>query len=119
MAPPAISAPEKMAVMSKISADELEEPEEPPAPKKMAARRLEDETAAREGRILKALTSLPRGLPSSLWGMDMDELVAEVASAEKKTSPEGETLVRINARWYFGDDRNAGLFMQEYKAPRP
>jgi len=114
-APPAVTAPEKMAVMSKISVDELEEPEAPPAPGKSAAQKLEDETAAKEGRILKALTSLPRGLPSSLWGMDMDELAANVASAEEKTSEQGDRLVKIGSRWYFGDERNLGLFMQEYK----
>jgi hypothetical protein len=47
--------------------------------------------------------------------MDMDALAAVVAAAERKTNPDGETIIRINTRWYFGDEKNLGSFMQEYK----
>jgi hypothetical protein len=105
----------KMAVVEKIRADELEDA---PLPAKTPEQKRADDAAAREGRILNALSSLPRGLPSSLWGMDLDELAAAVASAERSSSPDGEPIVRINARWYFGDERNPGTFMQAYKGPR-
>jgi hypothetical protein len=83
--------------------------QEPPAP------RPKDETAMRESRVLKALSSLPRGLPSALWGIDIDELASRVVSGERKDSPDGKLLVRIGSRWYYGDETDPGLFMQEYK----
>jgi len=65
--------------------------------------------------MLKALSSLPRGLPSPLWGIDMEDLAARIVSAEHRSSPEGDRLVRINNRWFYGDETNLGMFMQEYK----
>jgi hypothetical protein len=131
-APPAVPAPPppteqaafpaeaggRMTVVGKVRGDELKEvlapgPEKTPEPWRAV------EEAAREWRILRALSSLPRGLPSSLWGMKMEELAAAVAAAETKVSPEGGTIVRINTRWYYGDEKNLGLFMQEYKGPQP
>jgi hypothetical protein len=90
--PPAISAPEP-----------------PPAP------RQRDETAMREGKILKSLSSLPRGLPSALWGLDMEDLASNVVSGERKDTPDGDLLVKIGNRWYYGDETSLGSFMQEYK----
>jgi len=119
MAPePASAGPERgrMAVVGSISVDELEETSAP-RPEKTARERQADDLAAREGQILRALSSLPRGLPSSLWGMDIEVLAATVALAERSASPEGETIVRINTRWYYGDEKNLGLFMQQYKGP--
>jgi hypothetical protein len=95
----------------------LLEPVVPATPliEKTPQMKLADEMAVREGRVLKALSSLPRGLPSSLWGLDMDVLASRVASGERRESPDGEMLVKINNRWYFGDEDNPGLFMQEYR----
>lgn len=88
-----------------------------PAPprKKVPQEILADETAFLEGRILKALSSIPHGLPSSLDGLDVDELVEKVVSAEQRETPAGELLVKIDNIWYYGDERNPGTFMQRYK----
>jgi len=83
--------------------------EEPSMPGQM------DQTAMRESRVLKALSSLPRGLPSTLWGMEMQTLASKVVSGERKDSPDGDLLVKIGNRWYYGDETNLGLFMQEFK----
>jgi hypothetical protein len=107
-----------MKVVGSVNVDDLEEPaEEPiPAPRpKTPDDRKADEMAARERTVLKALSSLPRGLASSLWGIDMDDLAARVVRAERKDSPDGDLLIKINNRWYFGDETSLGTFMQEYK----
>jgi hypothetical protein len=142
-APPAIplsTPPAQVAVVSKVSVDDLDEeeaespvglqkapPPEPspydrspakaggPLPEEPVAPRLRDETSMREGKILKSLSSLPRGLPSSLWGLDMEDLASKVVSGERKDTPDGDMLVRIGTRWYYGDETDLGLFMQEYK----
>jgi len=116
--PPAIPAPERMKVVGSVNVDDLEEPagEPIPAPRpKTPDDRKADEMAARERTVLKALSSLPRGLASSLWGIDMDDLAARVVRAEREDSPDGDLLIKINNRWYFGDETSLGTFMQEYK----
>jgi len=73
------------------------------------------EMATREIRILTALSSLPRGLPPSLWGIEMEDLAARVVKAEREDTPDGDMLIKINNKWYYGDESNLGMFMQEYK----
>jgi hypothetical protein len=68
-----------------------------------------------ENDILKALTSLPRGLPSSLWGMEMEELAARASTGEYRTSDEGDLLVKIGNKWYFGNPADVGSYLQLYK----
>jgi hypothetical protein len=69
----------------------------------------------RESKVLKALSSLPRGLPSSLWSIEMEDLAAKVVKGERTINPDGDLLVKINNRWYYGDETDPGLFMQQYK----
>ena len=71
--------------------------------------------AARECKVMRALSSLPRGLPPSLWGIELEDLASRIVAAEHKDGPEGALLVRINNRWFYGDETNYGMFMQEYK----
>jgi len=101
-----------------------EEPVRPPeivaraterSPEDVATKKAENVIAARESTVLKALSSLPRGLPSPLWGIEMDDLASRIVGAERKDSPDGDMLVRINNRWFYGDETNLGMFMQEYK----
>jgi hypothetical protein len=73
-----------------------------------------DEEAARTAAILKALSSLPRGLPSSLWGIEMEDLANKVTQAQRRWSPEGDIIINIDNHWYYGDERNLGLFMQKF-----
>jgi|GEM_PF-1380892 len=86
----------------------------PPEPPRRA-RTAEEERAMRESKVLQALSSLPRGLPSSLWGIEMDDLASRVVMSERRVTDDGDILVKIGNRWYFGDETNLGLFMQQYK----
>jgi hypothetical protein len=140
--PPALSTPttERMGTpgqepaVSRISVQDLEdetgpvppeeEPPRPPdipagvpepSPEDAARKKAENVLAARESTVLKALSSLPRGLPSTLWGIEMDDLASRIVNAERKDSPDGDQLVRINNRWFYGDETNLGMFMQECK----
>jgi hypothetical protein len=85
-------------------------PAPPPRP-----RTAEQEQSMREAKVLKALSSLPRGLPSSLWGLEMEDLSSKVVRGERKITDNGDVIVKINNRWYYGDETDLGLFMQHYK----
>jgi hypothetical protein len=137
---PISTPPARPAVVGKVSVDDLDEetvplpagmqraPAPEPAPYDRTQAEADDplsevpivpaprsETAKREANVLKALSSLPRGLPSSLWGMDLEDLASRVVSGERKDGLNGEPLVKIGNRWYHGDETDLGLFMQEYK----
>jgi hypothetical protein len=117
----------KMTVAEKVSIADLDEEEMPsstglqtapppePARDEKAVPHQRDEMAMREGKILKTFSSLPRGLPSSLWGIELDDLASKVVGGERRDSPDGDMLVKIGHRWYYGDEANVGTFMQEYK----
>jgi hypothetical protein len=65
--------------------------------------------------VLKTLSSLPRGLPSTLWGKDMDELAEEIVNAEYGEAEDGSTIVKIGKKWYYGDPKDVGTYLQIYK----
>jgi hypothetical protein len=117
-APPRIPPP-SMTVVQKVDAAELEDMEhedripdsvtslpQPPPPRM--------ENRFEEGDILKVLSSLPRGLPSTLWGMDMEELAGEVSRAEQSRSPDGDLLIKVRNKWYYGDPKDIGNYLQKY-----
>jgi hypothetical protein len=128
---PGISAPARpLVIEGVVSAREFErEPVETPgetgvlpavpAPVAPGAaprpRTAQEEESRREGLILRALTSLPRGLPSTLWGIELEELASRIVKAERRDTPEGDLLVKIDNRWFYGDETNLGMFMQEYR----
>ena len=66
---------------------------------------------------MRTLTQLPQGLPTTLWGWDMNELARAVMDGERRTSPDGAPLVRIKGKWYNADRTNVGVFMREWKEP--
>jgi len=71
---------------------------------------------ARETReVMRALSQLPNGLPSSLWGWDMTELSRAIVDGERRTLADGTELVLIKGRWYNADRGNAARFMRESK----
>lgn len=73
---------------------------------------------AREHReVMRALTQLPQGLPTSLWGWDMTELSRAIVAAEKRVAPDGTEQVLIKGRWYNADRTNVGQFLRESKEP--
>jgi chitodextrinase len=106
-AEPVIARPRRHRTVSQA---EPESEKLPQAPTTAAAR-----GQFSENEILKALSSLPRGLPSSLSGMDMDALAATVAKAEYRENSEGDLLVKVRNKWYYGDPRDVGNYLQNYK----
>jgi len=45
----------------------------------------------------------------------VEDLASEVVSCDWKDIPDDDLFVRIGNRWYYGDETNLGLFLQEYK----
>ena len=77
-----------------------------------------DRERTREVReVMKVLTQLPQGLPTSLWGWDMAELARAIVDGDKQLTWEGTTLVSVKGRWYNSDRSNVGTFMREWKEP--
>lgn len=63
----------------------------------------------------KALTQLPRGLPTALWNKDLSELARDIVDGPKKAAPDGTKLVQVDGNWYSADHTNVGTFLREYK----
>ena len=79
-----------------------------------------DRERTREVReVMRALTQLPQGLPTTLGGWDMAELARAIVDGEKRTTPDGTPLVRIKGKWYNADRANVGAFAREWKEPEP
>jgi len=79
-----------------------------------------DRERTREMReVMRALTQLPQGLPTSLAGWDMAELARTIVDGEKRTAADGTPLVLIKGRWYCADRSNVGTFAREWKEPAP
>ena len=87
------------------------EPVAPPTEEELA-----DRAHAEEVReVMKALTQLPRGLPTTLWDKDMAELAKEIVDGPKRTAPDGTLLVQLEGAWYTADHRRIGTFLRESK----
>jgi len=69
-----------------------------------------DETMA-----LKTLSNIPRGLPGSLSGRSMDELAEELVLAQFAETEDGDTIVKLGKKWYFGDPKQADTYLQPFK----
>jgi hypothetical protein len=79
-----------------------------------------DRERTREMReVMRALTQLPQGLPTSLAGWDMAELARTIVDGEKRTAADGTPLVIVKGRWYCADRSNVGTFAREWKEPAP
>jgi hypothetical protein len=66
-------------------------------------------------QILHKLSSLPRGLPSTLWGREMDDLSKDLVEAEYSHTPDGDVIVKLGKKWYFGDPKDLGTYLQQFK----
>jgi hypothetical protein len=64
---------------------------------------------------MKALTQLPRGMPTHLWGKDIAQLGRDIVDGPRKTTPDGTEVVKLHGYWYTADYRNIGTFLREYK----
>jgi len=77
-----------------------------------------DGTAYTRVDILRIISSLPRGLPSELWGKDLDDLADEIINGEYSTTPEGNPIVKLGRKWFNGDPQDKGTYMRPYKGSR-
>jgi len=109
----------RMTVVETVLVDNLLEDDEPPGRDGPALEPPPDGRPTGQNPshndVLKALSSLPRGLPSTLWGIDMDDLAEQVSRSEYRISTEGDAIVRLGARWYYGDPKDIGRFLQLYR----
>lgn len=64
---------------------------------------------------LKTLSNIPRGLPGSLSGRSMDELAEELVMAQFAETEDGDTIVKLGKKWYFGDPKQADTYLQPFK----
>lgn len=78
-------------------------------PKEVYFKRPKDEM-----EVMKVLTNLPRGVPSSLWGFEIDELAQEILNAEYGLTTKGAPIVRIKNKWYRGDIEDVSTYLQAY-----
>ncbi len=69
--------------------------------------------------VMNALTAMPRGLPTALWGKDIAELGREIVDGPKKESPDGTILVQVDGRWYAADHTRPVAFLIEWKEDAP
>jgi hypothetical protein len=82
----------------------------------ISAEEAADREHAREVRdVMKALTQMPRGLPTALWGKDMSQLAREIVDGERRKEPDGTELVLVDGKWYEADHNNLGRFLREHK----
>jgi len=65
-------------------------------------------------RVKEQLTFLPGGVPNSLWSYTKDTLAEAIVDGEKRRSPAGVPLVRIDGTWYYNDPGDFLTFMKEY-----
>jgi len=68
-----------------------------------------------ETEALGTLSSLPRGLPSSLSGKSMDELAEDLSRADFAETTDGDIIVRIKKKWYHGDQKEVDTYLQPYR----
>jgi hypothetical protein len=68
-----------------------------------------------EVELLQVLSSLPRGLPSTLWGKSMEDLALEVVNGKYAETTQGDVIVQLRRKWYYGDPHDIGTFLQLYK----
>ncbi len=107
----------KLAVLEVVRTEDLddtsafEELEDVPPPEKAPP----PDGALEEEDMVKLISSLYGGLPSSLWGKDARELVGMVARGERRVGEDGGQLVRLGTRWYHADTRDRRSFLQVYR----
>ncbi len=68
--------------------------------------------------VLRTLTQLPGGLPTTLSDWHLSDLAKAVVLGVKATGEDGRPIVGIRGRWYSADRRDLVTYMQETGAPR-
>jgi len=66
--------------------------------------------------VMRSLTQLPRGLPSSLSSRSMEDLATDIVDGTKGRADDGRPVVNINGRWYYCDGLDPETYMREWEA---
>jgi hypothetical protein len=75
----------------------------------------EREHAVKVREVMRSLTQLPRGLPSSLIDHELSDLALVIVDGPKRQAPNGTTLVEVDGKWYTADHRRTSTFLQLWK----
>ena len=102
-------------IQEAVPPDTVDEPDEPPTELELQARA--HATQVRE--VMKALTQLPRGLPTVLWDKDLSRLAKEIVEGPRRTTPDGTVIVQLEGHWFTADVTKVGTFMREWKDKEP
>ena len=65
-------------------------------------------------KVREHLSFLPGGVPNSLWSYSKDMLAEAIVDGEKRRTPAGVPLVRIDDMWYYNDHGDFLTYMKEY-----
>jgi hypothetical protein len=68
--------------------------------------------------VMKVLTQLPRGMPTSLWGKDMANLAKDIVDGPRRSTPDGAMVVDVDGQWYYADHNKLGTFLMEWKGEK-
>ena len=74
----------------------------------------DEERAAEIAKVREQLSFLPSGVPQGLWNYNKDMLAEAIVDAEKRRSPTGVALVKIDGKWYYYDPGDFLTFLKEY-----
>jgi len=69
-------------------------------------------------QLLSRLSSLPRGLPSEFFGMDLSEVADELMEQEYLENEEGDIVFKYEKKWYYGDPYRVATYMQKAQPPK-
>ena len=72
------------------------------------------ERAAGIAKVRESLGFLPDGVPQSLWNYTKDMLAEAIVEGEKRRSPAGVALVKIDGKWYYNDPGDFLTYLKEY-----
>jgi hypothetical protein len=65
-------------------------------------------------KLADAIVKVGHRLPVALWGKEPKELAEELLAAKYGQTPNGDVIVRLGRRWYYGDPRDLGSFLMNY-----
>jgi DNA-binding Lrp family transcriptional regulator len=68
-----------------------------------------------EKELFAILTNLPRGIPSHLWGLEMDDLVTSILKAKYGLTPRGYPVMNIKGKWFRGDIDDTSNYLAPYE----
>jgi len=64
--------------------------------------------------LCRLIESVPKGLPSSLWGRTPGELAEAIAKGPFGNTPNRKVVVRLSRRWYYYEPDEPDILLQPY-----